>query len=271
MNGKTKKIIVILSLLAISALSFLPYLDMFGKQQNEKILKSSMITYATARGVNAAISVIQETQVGAGIVVQPGQALDPLNDLIERFSSVILFSMASLGIQNLMIYLGSSMFIKFIIMVSSLALIVLLLIPKMTKLDFHTILIKMLIVALFLRFSIPTITIVNQFMYSVFMENKVMEAVEGFDQEKEETPIEAEDESFWDGIVDGIVDGVTDIGDDISNFMGNIEAITRRVIDLIAIFIIQTIIMPSLFLLFVLKNGKTSLNHSSKIAKKMFS
>jgi hypothetical protein len=265
MSRATKKVLVILSLILISTVSFLPHFDMYGKEQNEKILKSSMITYASARGVNAAISVIQETQVGAGMVFQPGQVLDPLNDLIERFSSVLLFSMASLGIQNIMIYLGSSLIIKSMILVSSLSLVLLLLLPNMKTLDLHTVLIKLLIVGLFLRFSIPTITILNQFMYSAFMEHKVTEAVEGLNQE-EESSTTNESESWW----DSLVGSVSAVSDDISNFMGNIEAITRRVIDLISIFIIQTILMPSLFLLFIIKYGKKSLKGSSKIAEQIF-
>ena len=262
---KMQKAIVIISLLAICTISFLPYLDMYGKEQNEKILKSSMITYAAARGVNGAISVIQETQVGAGVVLQPGQILDPLNDLIERFSSVILFSMASLGIQNMMIYLGSSMLVKFIILVSSLSIVVLLLLTKVKVSNIHTIMVKLLIIGIFLRFSIPTVTIVNQLLYSAFMESKVTEAVEGFDQEQLSTD-EEEDESLW----DSIVGSVTDVTDEIGNFMSSIEAITRRVIDLIAIFIIQTILIPSLFLLFIIKYGRQALNKSSTITDKIF-
>jgi hypothetical protein len=265
MSNGTKKTIIIISLLAICTISFLPYLDMYGKEQNEKILKSSMITYAAARGVNGAISVIQETQVGAGIVLQPGQVLDPLNDLIERFSTVILFSMASLGIQNMMIYLGSSMLVKFMILISSISIIVLLLIFKIHVSNIHTIMMKILIVGLFLRFSVPTVTIANQFLYSAFLENKVTEAVEGFEQE-ELTSDEEEDKSLW----DSIVGSVSDATDEIGKFIANIEAITRRVIDLIAIFIIQTVLIPSLFLLFIIKWGNRSIQQSESIVNKIF-
>ena len=265
MTTKTQKVIAIISLLAICTLSFLPYLDMYGQEQNEKILKSSMITYAAARGVNGAISVIQETQVGAGVVIQPGQILDPLNDLIERFSSVILFSMASLGIQNMMIYLGSSMLVKFMILVSSLCIMVLLLLPKIQASTVHTIMVKVLIVGVFLRFSIPTVTIVNQFLYSAFLEDKVIEAVEGFEQEKLSTETE-EDKSLW----DSIKGSVTDVKEEVGKFIANIEAITRRVIDLIAIFIIQTILIPALFLLFIIKYGRYALGQSGRIIKRIF-
>ncbi|MDX1592852.1 MAG: hypothetical protein R3298_01300 [Gammaproteobacteria bacterium] len=54
----------------------------------------ALASFAIARGLNGVISVIQETEVGFSLGVrgslEPGQVLDPLNDLVERFSLVAL-------------------------------------------------------------------------------------------------------------------------------------------------------------------------------------
>ena len=56
--------------------------------------KRALVAFGVARGINAAISVLQESEVrvgvGVGASVKPGQALDPVNDLVERFSWVML-------------------------------------------------------------------------------------------------------------------------------------------------------------------------------------
>ena len=64
--------------------------------------------FAMARGLNGVISVAQGTSVaiqpaGVGVMLAPGELLDPVNDLVEQFSTVMLFASASLGLQRLLI------------------------------------------------------------------------------------------------------------------------------------------------------------------------
>lgn len=57
--------------------------------------------YATARGINAIISVLQTVE--ASVVVSTigvGEILDPLNDVVERFSAVLSWSIGALFAQN---------------------------------------------------------------------------------------------------------------------------------------------------------------------------
>lgn len=62
----------------------------------------SLVIFAIARGINGVISVIQSAEVGFSFAVSaslaPGEILDPINDLIERFSLVMLVASASLWI-----------------------------------------------------------------------------------------------------------------------------------------------------------------------------
>lgn len=54
----------------------------------------ALTSFAVARGLNGIISVLQEMEIGFSFGVsgsmEPGQILDPLNDLIERFSLAAL-------------------------------------------------------------------------------------------------------------------------------------------------------------------------------------
>lgn len=64
-----------------------------------------------ARGLNAVVSVAQGTElsiepVGVGVTLAPGEILDPLNDLIEQVSTVLLIASASIGIQKIVVGIG---------------------------------------------------------------------------------------------------------------------------------------------------------------------
>ncbi|BBG66438.1 hypothetical protein NNO_1735 [Hydrogenimonas sp.] len=73
----------------------------------ETFLKTAA-TYAAIRGINAAVSVLKESQInvepaGIGITLAAGQILDPLDDLTERISSLLVYSMLALGAQEVLL------------------------------------------------------------------------------------------------------------------------------------------------------------------------
>ena len=79
-----------------------------GEGHLQEAANRALAAFAVARAINGVISVIQEAEIGASSVfvnasIQPGQILDPLNDLIERFSlaalvaATLLWSLKVLG------------------------------------------------------------------------------------------------------------------------------------------------------------------------------
>ena len=90
-----KRISVTLLLAALVAFSWFSPLDIVATQQVDAGLKRALVSFATARTLNAVISVAQGTEVaiqplGFGVNLAPGQVLDPINDLVEQFSHLIL-------------------------------------------------------------------------------------------------------------------------------------------------------------------------------------
>ena len=76
-------------------------------------LKRALVTFAAARALNGAISAAQGTELalepaGVGVVLSVGQVLDPINDLVERFSSVMLVAASSIGLQNILLRISST-------------------------------------------------------------------------------------------------------------------------------------------------------------------
>jgi len=79
-----------------------------GSEAIEQAFQRALIGYAIARGLNGAISVAQGTEVavqpaGIGVNFAPGEILDPINDLVERFSWIMMLSASSLGVQRVLL------------------------------------------------------------------------------------------------------------------------------------------------------------------------
>jgi hypothetical protein len=78
--------------------------------QLDESLQETALTFATTRAVNAVISLVQEStfgfSLGINFSIAAGQILDPLNDLIERFSQLTLACLVALSLQKVLLDLG---------------------------------------------------------------------------------------------------------------------------------------------------------------------
>jgi len=119
MNKKIISLLIIF-LVFLSFLSTYSYKmssDIQTNQQEEildPLTAKALMVFASARALNGAISVIQESEVtvsmGAGASIALGQILDPLNDLLEQFADVLLIGLVALKFQDIAIYLANSYF-----------------------------------------------------------------------------------------------------------------------------------------------------------------
>ncbi len=89
----------------------LPYLDRDADVYFADAVAKAGISYGICRAVNASVSVIKESQVhvapaGNGVSLAVGQILDPLDDITERTSDILVTAIVSLGIQKILYELG---------------------------------------------------------------------------------------------------------------------------------------------------------------------
>src|SRR6056297_2387620 len=88
------------------ALAWMGVLDKLSEQSLDSALLATGAAYASARGINALVSVMQGTEVHAVMLtVAAGEVLDPINDLIERISTLFLFALGSLALQKILLLL----------------------------------------------------------------------------------------------------------------------------------------------------------------------
>jgi len=99
-----------LMLLSIAVLSFswTRTLDNLTLGHLDEAMLGTGAIYATARSINALVSVLQGTEIDVVFVsFTVGEMLDPINDLIERFSGLLLIALGSLALQQLLVLIAS--------------------------------------------------------------------------------------------------------------------------------------------------------------------
>jgi hypothetical protein len=112
-NSMALKVLVGTMVLVGLIANWLPEMDAAARAYLDLSMADSLVVYATARGLNAVISVIQSVHLsfslGAGVGLNLGEMLDPLNDLIERFSTFVLYGLAAIGLQKLLLLASGSL------------------------------------------------------------------------------------------------------------------------------------------------------------------
>lgn len=248
-------LILLLSLVALS-LIFTSGIDVMGEELVTDSFTQALLVFGSAKGLNAVISLAQGTQLDLPfLTVAIGEVLDPINDLVEQFAWVMLASMASLGIQKILLSFTASGFYN-IILALSLLLVNLWLFFRFSKDEvLRTFFFKVTAVLLFLRFAIPLMGYVNVIAYENFVKpqydiedlNGKIELVrDQVDSVTQQTLQKKQEESFFDKVSQTF---------DSEFYMEKIEEYkdaannaSKYVIDLIIVFVFQAIFLPLLFL-----------------------
>lgn len=264
-----KKIIITAVVLMCIALLQTGWLDEQGKNYTEQGLKRALVTYAVARGLNGVISVAQGTEVavqpvGVGLTFTPGQILDPVNDLIERFSTVMLVSGASLGIQRMLIEMTAWFWFSLLCSLMLLAAVFVLWRNKDDAFIKKHILYKLAAILLLVRLTVPLIAILNEGVYLVFLQpqyeqSKIQleQASDNVDElQQTTTSSQVNEDSFVEQIqalYNSAADAV-DIQDQLDSLQQTVSDVSQHAINLMVVFVLQTIILPVLFLFIAYKS-----------------
>lgn len=114
MDAKQKDCAVrtIVGLLIAAVLFFssgvtIPGLDSSAEDYFQESIAEAGVSYGVCRLINGTVSVIQQSSIqlepaGIGMSLAVGQIVDPINDMVERLSDVLVLSITSLGVQEIM-------------------------------------------------------------------------------------------------------------------------------------------------------------------------
>ena len=103
--------------LVLIAVSFHGGLDEFAQEQVAETTNESIGIYVVSRAINALVSVLQTSQVNVPLLAsaQVGQMLDPVNDAVERLSSIVVWAVGSLFVQRILLEVAASPVFKWIL------------------------------------------------------------------------------------------------------------------------------------------------------------
>ena len=179
-------VLSILLLLAV-ILSSVSSVDRVAEADHKALFQRALITFALARTLNGVISVVQGTELalqpaGVGVTLTPGQVLDPVNDLVERFSVIMLGATLSLGIQQVFLDVGQWWGVRVLVAVLGL-LWLWARISKSTRPhspigNSEQTLLRVFIIVFFLRFAVPVAMIANEALYGLFLESRYQESAQ---------------------------------------------------------------------------------------------
>ena len=242
--------------------TFLNTIDKEANAYLDETMKKALVTFAVVRGINAIISVIQDSDVavspaGVGITIAVGEILDPINDLIERFSWVMLASSTSLGIQKILMNIGMWLGFKVLLALSMIIILIGIWFPKIMQGRFRYLGYKLVLVSIIIRFCIPVIAIATSGIDTLFLHNTYEKASKSLEEVSEE--IKTDEEGMQrppsdPNILQKIkrffqnIEFAANIDDKIQNLKETLSSYTEYIIDLIVVFILQTIVVPLVLL-----------------------
>ncbi len=243
-------------------------LDTSSKQQIDKAFNRALITFGIAKTLNGVISVAQGTEVaiqpaGIGINLTPGQILDPVNDLVERFSWIMLASTTSLGIQK--IFLTMSIWPAFSYLLVFFLTLGLLMLFNKTRKYFHlrVFILRISLILIVLRFTVPLTGLANEFIYQIFLENEYIASTEIIESTTHKIDLinesnqsiqpDIKKKSVWESAKAFYLSTseMLNVNKKIEQYKEAAAETTRHIVNLIVIFLFQTIIIPLGFIIII--------------------
>lgn len=236
---------LLLAVPALCAVAWSGALDRVSTEYLDAALVASGAVYATARGINALVSLLQGTEVNAFLLTfTVGELLDPVNDLIERFSAVMMVALGALALQKILLVVVSH--ISFNILLTLLAAVGLASAlwgtPRQAAIAW-----RVFLVMVVLRFALVLVVLANAWVDTIFLkDNEAAQyrAVQRFQGELDAAS------SLADGSTRGldaldVRQRIRALGDQVSEFAASL-------INLLMSLVLKSILLPLGFFYLVL-------------------
>lgn len=214
------------------------------------MLKVTLSIYALARSLNAVISVAQGTEMsiepmGVGLTLAPGEILDPLNDLIEQFSDVLLFASASLGIQQIVLMLADKPIVRIVVVVFALVTF-LSLSSSRVRPQLRQGLLKLVIVLTVLRLAVPIMGLVS-YQTQQWLSNEREQAVNVLEATQEDVAVLNQQQDKGAGWFDDLRRQLN-IENRLTQVTTQVEQGVQAALYLLAEFVLVMLLLPLMFI-----------------------
>ena len=263
--GPINRWVLSLVLLLVAVLSVTPFIDQRAATDYEQLFQRAFVTFALARTINGVISVVQGTEIalqpaGVGMTLTPGEILDPVNDLVERFSWIMLGATISLGVQNVLLDVSAWWLIQALVAALAAWLLIRLWYPGQSPKVYKVLLRRVFLLLIFIRFAVPVMLIANDLLYQQFLEPRyqqsteiITDAGEALEQLSADAGVRNEQEN-GSGVLDSITSAwsntveTIDLTGKFERMQARAGEVTEHLIQLSVVFILQTGLLPVAFL-----------------------
>jgi len=238
--------IVLLGAVALAAmLVAAPFADSRGEAYLEATFARTLAALAATRGLDSAISLAQSSELsfsfGPGGSLGIGQALDPVNDLVEQYGALLLTSTTALGVQRLGMQISRSLgwwlFLPALAVLAGAAAV-----GDRRQASWLTWGRRLFGIALFARLAIPTSAWIDSLVASQFLEANYQQAAAAVATTTERIEqVEAEDgEKPW----YERFNPVDYVGDRAQRLYAAVGEVGESIVNLAIYFTISTIVLP---------------------------
>ena len=182
---RVRLVVLVVLALGLALLSVQGAPDRHGRDQIEDTTNEAIAIFLVARTINAAVSTLQTSTVGAGFTLQIGEALDPINDAIERLSSVMVWVIGSLLLQGIAIDLVASDVFRWGFAVIAVSTALLLYAadrhPSRSKKGswvtrYRDLTFRLFVVAAMIRFAVPAFVVISVTLSEMVVQDRIDES-----------------------------------------------------------------------------------------------
>jgi len=255
---------IILVVIALTLFIFpglrLPYLDQKADTYFSEAITKAALTYSVCRVVNASVSVIKESQIqlepaGLGVSLAAGQALDPLDDMTERASDILVTAIVSLGIQKI-VYELSVAFAPALIAIFLIAFVIATILKSVQTKTIREILLKSIVLIAVARLCLPISSIISSYLNGNYFSPKISKVK---DELAMSSPVMEHLKDIRmpeiDGVLGTVKKGFDFVGEKTSDLKAalkemiqNMENMVSNLLKLsylyVALFVIQVVLLP---------------------------
>ncbi|MDT8423506.1 MAG: hypothetical protein RQ724_07010 [Desulfuromonadales bacterium] len=219
----------------------------------------ALLAFAAARATNAVLSLLQDSELSLPLVtIAVGEILDPLNDLVEHFSWVMLVSLTSIGVQKFLLNIGPWVAVKLLLPLSLGFFLLALWGQRGLRTYAAPVARRLLFVALFVRFCVPATAWVNAQTYQLFLDSDYQVAAGQVEQNaaqlkalQQELVVESEeDRGLWQRTKNAVSGAFSpaEWNKRFRKIEASASAMIESFLKLIVVFLLQTVLLPLLFL-----------------------
>jgi hypothetical protein len=246
-------------LLAMVALSWSQALDNAASNATTTTFKRALSIAALARTFNGVISVAQGTEIavqpiGVGVTITLGEILDPINDLIERFSMLALVASVSLGLQITLTEIVSSAWLSGLMSVAILTYLVFMWRNPATPAARMALRVSGTVI--FARFLLAVAMLATHWLDVAFLQERqekavaeitaTTQAIVQLQDESSSVEVNTDEPDLFDKIDDFLKSSrqAFDINSQLDALKARVEGSVEELIHLIVIFLLQTLVLP---------------------------